>query len=198
MVINPDTWTMPKYDVYFPLGYINEFVEDIYNQVNSKIKMGMNYFDIYILTQAIINSGNGNHLEIGSLFGGSAIIAALTKKEFDIGGSIYCIDDTKATGKDYITDNLKLFGVNDRVSLHIGKSNPFPLQQRFSSALIDAGHDYQSCITDWNNVKQVTDKYIIIHDYDPGHPGVVKASREAMQEWVPVHLSEHSLVLGKI
>ena len=197
MVINPDTWTMPVYESYFPLQDIDEFVNATYQRVSKDVKMGMDLYDTYTLVQTIINSGNGNHLEIGSLFGGSAIIATLTKIYYGLDGNIYCIDDTKATGGDYITNNLRLWGVSDRVFLYIGKSNPFPMKERFSSALIDAGHDYQSCITDWNNVKQVTDKYVIIHDYDPAHPGVVKASREAMREWMPVHLSEHSLVLGK-
>jgi hypothetical protein len=199
MVINPVTWIRPVYNPFFQIDDIREWTEDVYDVVSSSIKTGMDEKDTSIIIQTILNSGDGDYLEIGSLFGASAIIAALTKIRYGIEGDIFCIDDIKATGKDYITDNCKKFGVSDRVHLYIEKSHPFPLyKQRFRTTLIDAGHDYQSCIQDWENAKRVTDKYIIVHDYDPEHPGVVKACREMMREWIPVLIAGHVLVLEKL
>src|SRR4030067_897051 len=37
-------------------------------------------------------AGPGNHLDIGSLFGASAITAALVKKELKHSGKVYCLD----------------------------------------------------------------------------------------------------------
>lgn len=194
-----NTWVMPQYPPFFPVDDTSKWALGKHAEINEKIngKSAMTPQDAAILAQAVRNAGDGDHLEIGSLFGGSAILAALTKKLYGLSGGIVCIDDLEMTGDNVILKNAALFGVDDIITVYLVKSNPFPFQRRFVSTLIDASHDYGWCLADWKNAKQYTDKYIIFHDYDPSHMGVVDATKEAMQEWRPVFLAEHTLVLGR-
>ena len=51
-----------------------------------------NPFDVGSLAQMVKNAGNGNHLEIGTAWGGSAIMAALVKRRFGLDGQIVAFD----------------------------------------------------------------------------------------------------------
>lgn len=133
----------------------------------------------------------GNHLEIGCLWGGTAIFVALAKGMENVLGDVYTIDsmDTDfwingdpAVGLEVPTlekvyKNLDKFEVRDRVHVIRAKSAPLPIPGcwEFSSALIDGGHSYQACYQDWLNVKAHKPKYVLFHDYDSGHPGVQQA-----------------------
>ena len=201
MKIDPNEWNMPSYPPFFPLDETSEWALGLHAEINAKIfgQIAMAPEDAALLAQAVANAGDGNHLEIGSLFGGSAILAALTKKKYGLSGEIHCIDDGDMTLEDYIQNNAYVFRVEDMLTVYKGHSNPFPLPQsmRFASTLIDAGHEYPDCYSDWRNAKEITDKYIIFHDYDPSHMGVVEVAKEALREWRPVFLAEHTLILEK-
>lgn len=198
-MIDPKIWTMPEYPAFFGLGAAYQQGVEEHPILNALMQgsMGMTPEDAGILAQMIFLGGNGNHLEIGSLFGGTAILAALIKERFDQSGTVYCVDDLEMTGKDYITSNAETFAMKNHILLVVGKSNPLPISGIFRTALIDASHDYGNALQDWLNVRNVTEKYVLFHDYDPSHNGVAQAAQVAMRDWRPVHISNHSIVLEK-
>lgn len=200
-MINPRTWEMPEYPTFFPADDILCSGMEWQYEINQKITgtLAMQALDAGFFAQAIANAGHGDHLEIGSLFGGSAILAAFVKQSRGLSGKVVCLDDLEMTGQNYIDTNARLLGVSDWLEVYIGKSHPFPFDnnRRFRTTLIDASHDEGWCRQDWYNARNHTDKYIIFHDYDPQHPGVVIVAREAMQEWRAVFLAEHTLVLER-
>lgn len=199
--MNKETWEMPQYPSFFPLQENTQWITDTFQRVQAKMqgKLAMTMEDAAILVQAIVNAGHGDHLEIGSLWGGSAILAALTKQRHELRGKIVCVDDLALAGENLILENAERLDVLDVIELHIGNSHEllFDNNRRFCSALIDAGHEYPDAIQDWYKARNCVDKYAIFHDYDPAHLGVVAAAKEAMREWRPVFLAEHTLILEK-
>src|SRR5574342_461649 len=115
-IIDPETWRTPVYNPFFETEEtIIDWVIDTCAEIKKVCPMGMWEMDSVILAQTVINAGNGDHLEIGSLFGGSAILSALVKKNFSLQGNIYCIDHLVLTGKDYISINARKFDVENRI-----------------------------------------------------------------------------------
>lgn len=116
----------------------------------------------------------GDHVEIGTLYGGSAILTALTKKV----GHIFAIDPLSEHGyyggedkwhgrpsAERLKGNLEEFGVADRVT-HVDEfSSPFPLPgHRFDTAFIDGDHTYEGCKVDWYNLRDRVNHVIVFHD----------------------------------
>lgn len=123
------------------------------------------------------------HLEIGTLWGGSAIFAALTgaSRVFSIdhmhGGWWADGQDPKVNpplGPAAVIDNLYRFELAHRVTLVVAPSNPFPLTGlKFDTALIDGDHLLAGVAADWENVKAVTKDAIMFHDCSDAYPGVM-------------------------
>ena len=171
------------------------------------------------LMEFVLLGGNGNHLEIGTLFGGSAICVALMKIQAGFTGNLYCIDplDGYYMGTEYeksvdpetqlpidiktLTENVERFGVSNRVIAWRKKSIPFPipLDMRFSTAYIDGDHWGENPLIDIVNASMVTSKFIIVDNYDDKHPDVIKACK--MADWLPnwkiVHINGITCVLGR-
>ena len=130
--------------------------------------------DAGLLAQIICGT-TGDHLEIGTAFGGTAVIALKAMDYCERDGKVVCIDpfgedksDTvyKAVEKEF-WKNIERFGVEDRIE-HIKKvSHPLPIKngRRFATALIDGNHDYEYVLNDWMNLKDMVDNYIMFHDY---------------------------------
>lgn len=171
-----------------------------------------------IQAEVIAHAGHGDHLEIGTLFGGSAILAARIKEELGLDGKIVCVDPLNgyygyphdpASGvevtKGRVLSNARLFGVEKRLQLITKKSKPWPidLDRRFASAFIDGDHTFEGALDDWRAVESQVDKIVLIDNYDGQHlrDGVVDACtvifRYYTQVWLPMHLSGISLALGK-
>jgi cephalosporin hydroxylase len=143
--------------------------------------------DAGLLAQMIAYGQGGDHLEIGSAYGGSAFIALRTMDSLGRDDKLVCIEpfgeerrDTlhKAVEKEFWR-NVEHFGFADRIE-HIKEfSHPFPIEngRRFATALIDGDHSYEYVLNDWLNVKEVVDKYIMFHDY----------TREAVRKVVIEH-----------
>lgn len=148
-------------------------------------------------------AGSGDHLEIGTLFGGSAIVVALAKRLMGLDGNVYCLDPLDGYYRErfgHITDvvckeheispdlvmkNAKIFEVEDRIRIIQKKSLPFPDElrnHRFVSAYIDGDHWDNMPTHDWNNVKKITSKYVIFDNYDDSHPSVKKACDRALKD----------------
>jgi cephalosporin hydroxylase len=131
----------------------------------------------------------GDHVEIGCLWGGTAVLAALAKIEAGVKGKVYTIDfmtggywvhgdpcvKSRIPTYEDVINNLHKFGVEDSVTVVKTKSNPWPLDKKIKpiTVLIDGGHSYEDCLIDWQNVKALEPDYVLIHDYNTDkHPGV--------------------------
>lgn len=131
----------------------------------------------------------GDHVEIGCMWGGTAILAALAKIENGVKGHVYTIDKMKQGFWDVgdpiygrrvptlekVKKNFDTFGVSERVTVIRAESDPLPLPEdvRPRVSFIDGGHNYVDCYNDWMNLREITTGFILFHDYFTGkHPGV--------------------------
>lgn len=132
------------------------------------------------------------HLEIGTLWGGSAIFSALAGAD-----RVYSLDHMHggwwADGQDpkvnpplgpaAVIDNLYRFDLAHRVTLVVAPSNPFPLKGlNFDTALIDGDHTFEGVSVDWQNVKAVAKDAIMFHDCSDAYPGVMKFIKSKQPE----------------
>lgn len=133
-----------------------------------------------ILAQVVADSGDGDHLEIGTLFGASAILAAVVKEKYNIEGRIICIDpltgyyglpkdpesQTVPSAK-LVMSNADVFGVRDRIELITELSEPWPLPScLFASAYIDGDHKNGQPWRDFLAIQGMVDRYIVFDDLD--------------------------------
>lgn len=145
---------------------------------------------------------DGDHLEIGTLHGGSAIVVALLKRTRGYSGKVVCIDPLDgyyigtryACKNDIVTDvpitletlreNEQIFGVELEVVR--ARSIPFPIHgRRFATAYIDGDHWGDSPTIDFINAALVTSEYITFDNCDRNHPEVVHACEIAERVWIP-------------
>lgn len=166
--------------------------DDISARITGRLAIRREEADVL---EFLLKGQAGLHVEIGTLWGGTAILAALAKGK----GKVITIDYMQGgywdTGDpdvvnhprpsmQAIMDNLIRFKVDRMVDVIKAPSHPWPLdgKQKPVSILIDGGHDYESCSRDWLNAKEIARQYVIFHDYnnaavlgyDP-HPGVYRA-----------------------
>lgn len=166
-----------------------------------------------ILAQMIFYAGDGDHLEIGTLFGGSAILAARIKQHYDLDGVIICVDPLEGyygigsdpfsnvdISIDVVRENALNFGVLDRIVIAPFKSNPWFLNPsfRFKSAFIDGDHTHKGCLSDWENCRNRVTDFIMFDDYDRNYMGIVKTVKSAIcsREWDLVQMNDISVVLA--
>lgn len=144
---------------------------------------------IGLLAQVVECAGDGDHLDIGTMWGGSAILAALVKDRMGLDGMVYTIDpldqrffdenkgylsshkDTTAPTVEQVLENFQTFGVEDRILFkQISSADlTFPAYWLARSAFIDGAHDFDSVLTDWSNCSKYC-KIIMFHDYsDASH-----------------------------
>jgi len=171
-------------------------------------------YDWGLMSQMVAWAGGGDHLEIGTLFGGSAILSALTKIEFGLSGQITCIDpltdyygnpldiqsNTNVT-VDTVRRNADIFEVNDRIELVTKLSMPWPLvERRFESAFIDGGHDYATVLSDWHNCSRFVDKVIQFDNYDLIHHQIAQVVMGAIAnpDWGLLHASGITAIVAKL
>jgi cephalosporin hydroxylase len=160
----------------------------------------------------------GDHVEIGCLWGGTAILSALAKREAGVDGRIYSIDfmtggfwergdpcmNRQVPTHDTILKNLKTFDVADRVTVIKDKSSPLPLNANVHpvTVLIDGDHSYEGCLEDWQNVKALKPDYVLFHDYNTGyHPGVLKVVDEVVKNdprWREVECVNQTIVFERV
>lgn len=166
-----------------------------------------------LLSQMIVWARGGPHLEIGTLFGGSAILAACTKRAFGLSGTVTCVDpldgyygnpvdvqsDTHVT-VEAVEENADMFNVLDLIELVTKPSFPWPLGERhFVSAFIDGSHDYDDVLEDFRVCAQVVKKVIQFDNYDVAQPGVAKVVKMAMghPDWTLLHASGITVMLAR-
>ena len=164
------------------LGFIVEAV--IKNKIVGELQMWGE--QLCLLAQVVHAAGDGDHLDIGTLSGGSAIFAALVKKFMGLRGMVYTIDPLDMvfflqnrlyfTGGDWqgkpvptaeqVLENFKMFDVEDRIVFEqVGTIDwPFPEDWRPVSALIDGAHSFDDVLLDWTKCSALCD-FIVFHDY---------------------------------
>jgi len=155
------------------------------------------------LIMACFAAVDGDHLEIGTMHGGSAILVAMLKRELGLSGNVTCIDplDGYYAGTRYacpadplthvpvtietIRENERRFGV--KLDVIQAKSIPFPVAgRRFATAYIDGDHWGIAPVMDFINCMMVTERYIIFDNCSAPHPDVMRACEAAEAAWRPV------------
>ena len=144
-------------------------------------------------------AGDGDHVDIGALYGASAIMAALIKKKLGLKGDVYCIDPYNKEERDAnvnlnqgaggeasaspeeLMDNAKKFGVE--LKLIQKNSHPWPEELKdntFASAYIDGSHKGDSPWNDFENLRGRVTGYIGSDNYEEEYADVVNAVWKAM------------------
>ena len=124
-----------------------------------------------------IVSIDGGHVEIGSFYGVSAIVACMVKREYGKAGEVICIDPfvyskvrTPMPSAVLLRKNLGAFGCDAHV---IEKSSKEVDPIRCTTALIDGNHTKGYPYNDFLKTKSAT--WHVWHDYCDDFPAVAEA-----------------------
>ena len=160
--------------------------------------------------------GGGNHLEIGTLFGGSAIAVAMAKNRHNQSGVVVCVDPLNGYYKsntvdpvtkipvsvDVLFKNIDTFGVHDQIMVLKSKSEAINnlVDMRFTTAYIDGDHENGTPLEDWNRVKDMVTRYVIFDNHDKSYPEVMRACELADKDadWNCVYKQEISYVVERM
>ena len=201
---------------------IDQIVKDVEENIIGRVanKIGSRRTQsTEILLEFVEKAGGGNHLEIGTLFGGSAIAVALLKQRLNRSGIVICIDplngyyndgtpdfiDTqsgKAVTPEVLFENIKRFGVGQRIVVMQAKSVPCPdfINIKFSTAYIDGEHESGVPLKDWICIKDIVTRFVIFDNYADTHPDVQNAGRIAKNnpDWREVYDEDITYVVERI
>ena len=176
-------------------GITNLVKRDIIGRIGNVVRKQV-INNVEVVMEYVLRAGGGNHLEIGTLFGGSAIPVALAKKKYNQPGMVVCVDPLngyyqdkwpRANMVDKVTkipvtpttlfQNIDTFGVGDRVMVLRSKSEVIAnlVDMRFTTAYIDGDHWGIEPLNDWNLVRNIVSRYVIFDNYDESHPEVKQA-----------------------
>lgn len=190
---------------------------NLYEQINSKIigRIAIRPAEAELLSKYA--GKEGDYLDIGCLWGGTAILAALSKIENDVDGHVYTIDsmrggywahgdpevENEALSYTKVILNLRNFSVESRVDVLVADSNPLPLPKdvKPTVVLIDGDHRYEGCMTDWLNVKKLEPDYVLFHDYNTKHPGVTRVIdqvKEHDNEYKQIEIVDTMVVFERV
>lgn len=158
-----------------------------------------------VLAQVIYDGRHSDHVEIGTLYGASAILVALVKEKFKMHGRVYCIDPLEMRkgmiedigsvlpmSADLVMSNAEYFGVAHRLELCLKYSSPWPLGDRtFGTGYIDGDHWNGQPMRDWLNMKKHVSYAIVFDDYCHNKPEVVSAVMAAINDpdWSIIHIA---------
>ena len=130
----------------------------------------------------IVSRGK-TYVEIGTMWGGSAVVAGLA------GCEVHCIDPwKKGASPDDVMENWVSSGLNpDKLFLYKQYHPPWPagIQNReFDIGMIDGNHKDPQPQLDWDGIKSYVSKYILFHDIN-SYTGIERVFREAAEtdEW---------------
>ena len=162
--------------------------KELINYVDKRLigRMALHGYDEAELIAKTVEAP-GLHIEIGCLWGGTAILAALAKKMNKAAGHIVSIDymlgkfwndeDPEIHKQPIPQDvymNMIRFRVEGEISVLRCSSYPFPLAGHIKpiTAFIDGDHSEKGCRRDWESLKDITETHIMFHDYHKYYPGV--------------------------
>ena len=154
------------------------------------------------LASMVAAAGPGDHVDIGSLFGASAITAALVKKKLKLDGLVYCIDpflprqlvamppgmDPKIFegNPEALMRNAEKAGVE--LKLIQKSSDPWPDELKdlvFASAYIDGSHIDGMPKKDFLNLRGLVTSYIGWDNYDESYADVLNAANFSFSNECP-------------
>jgi len=140
---------------------------------------------VEILLEYVWKAGGGNHLEIGTLFGGSAIAVALLKKYYNQDGIVICIDPLNGyygnendisgvlVNPHSLFRNINQFHVGERIAVIRAYSQDVKFSGiKFTTAYIDGKHDEMMPRVDWWKCENLVSKYVIFDNYGDKFPDV--------------------------
>jgi hypothetical protein len=192
---------------------ISKIVKRVRSSITGRHANAGNVFEH--LAKAIEKAGDGNYLEIGVLNGGSISCVGLWKKHLKHSGVCVGVDPfdgyykaqtgrhvDKKTGIPVTIElaqkNIDIFGL-DNVQLIQAHSPSFDVgNMRFAVAFVDGDHSEAGAFSDWQRVKEITDKFVVFHDY--GHlDGVTAACDRAAQDdgWRVYHKGDFVFILER-
>ncbi len=199
---------------------VDQLVTDLYQSIESTIegRIATSLGACQTLGQAAALSPKGDHLEIGTLYGGTAILVALLNRKLNRPGKVYCVDplegyyetgradplSTAPVNESTFRENIRRFGLEDRVVLIKKKSFPFPTEltgMAFSTVLIDGDHWGLAPLIDFDSVRNRTTGFVLFDDYDDRHAAVVKAVKMVQKDypsWTLVYIHNTMCVMGKV
>lgn len=169
-----------------------DFGRHIAGMLDLSIRAGITGRDAGFLSAYIIGAGAGDYVEIGTWHGASAILAALTKRVYQIPGRVYCIDDFRPihnSSAEEVMANARAFGVDDMIHICAAKSYPWPLGDRtFSFGLIDGDHGGLTPAKDFLNLSKRVSGYIMLDDAGVVHKNIALLAHRIHKrgQWVSV------------
>jgi hypothetical protein len=151
------------------------------------------------ICQLAVNAGAGDHLEIGTSWGASAIAVALAKKRAGLPGKVWCIDpygkkreNVIAIGQGADLPTASISGARRNikkaevdVQIVRAKSQPFPNRlagMRFVSAYVDGAHTGETPYLDLVEVAKHVDYYVGTDNYEEGYPDVLDACHKFLED----------------
>jgi len=150
------------------------------------------------LCQMAINAGAGDHLEIGTSWGASAIAVSLAKRAAGLPGKVYCIDPYRKRHGVKILGNLAPATISAArrnfkaaevdVTIIRTSSDPFPEKledKAFVSAYVDGDHAGEMPYKDLLACAERTQYFIGMDNYEEGYIEVMEAAHKftSLQEW---------------
>lgn len=184
-------------------------VFEIYNQIASKISgryamWPMDAVGWYWCNQQF----DKPTLEIGTAFGGSAIVAAFAKRDAGFTSKVYAVDplngyygkgkvDNISSGMpslELVKNNLARLGVEDMIELVPAFSPNIPnnlKEMKFGTVLIDGSHETADVLNDWKLAKSITEPGAVIFFHDIHKGSVLKAYQEIVNDYFSKVVWEH-------
>ena len=150
------------------------------------------------ICQMAVNAGAGDHLEIGTSWGASAIAVSLAKRAAGLPGKVYCIDPYPNLRSAKLKGGLKFANISGArrnfkaaevdVTIIRSPSDPFPSKikdKKFVSSYIDGDHIGDMPYKDLLACAERTQHFIGVDNYEEGYPDVLDAVHKfvAKQEW---------------
>lgn len=123
------------------------------------------------------------YLEVGTLWGGSAILAAHKAQRVitidPLWSDFWADGDTSLKSRKLsiatILDNFHAFRVAHKISIIKASSNPFPLTDIYPDVFfIDGDHSFEGVRNDWEIASKITKRTILMHDYGNEHEDVTE------------------------
>ena len=206
--------TKLEYLSFLQLGEAHDYGVEVQAEIEKKIHRSPIFpSDAGVLAQVVFNARHSDHVEIGTFYGGSAILAALVKKKFNNHGHVYCVDPLEcrptkindvvtngmATTKD-VMENAAKFGVEDRITIIPKMSYPWPLEDKvFATGYIDGDHWNGMPMKDWESLRGCVSYAVVFDDYLRGKPEVTRAALAAANdpEWIMIYVGGTSAVVRR-
>ena len=154
------------------------------------------------LGKVVQMAGPGDHIEIGTLFGASAIMAALVKEEFGMTGKIYCVDpfvprspsihyneekqrikDNKEATLEIVLENFDKFKVSDRMVVVPQPSYPWPVDLKdheFVSGYIDGDHGNGMPWADFLSLRDRVKNFLMFDNFEEAYGDITIAALRAL------------------